>query len=204
MRCTVLGTHNKISALISLKFEISQPGATARRWGCCARSRWRLQGLLRPLLPRNWTREPVLCTVATLPGAAAREIRAWDEVAKSCVDRRATDAPDAETITGRLQELGAQYRAPILPGALTLTLASRAPPRVSWSTTFFGLWTLEELFRGNGVICRTQRVIQGDDNGHVGRPCEVSPAPPCPELFCELRGLCRHSYFGPRTCGRSR
>ena len=48
-----------------------QPGATARRWGCCARSRWRLQGLLRPLLPRNWTREPVLCTVATLPGAAA-------------------------------------------------------------------------------------------------------------------------------------
>ena len=27
----------------------------------------------------------------------------------------------------------------------------------------FGLWTLEELFRGNGVICRTQRVIQGDD-----------------------------------------
>ena len=34
--------------------------------------------------------------------------------------------------------------------------------------------------------------IQGDDNGHVGRPCEVSLAPPCPELFCELRGLCRH------------
>ena len=35
-----------------------QPGAAARRWGCCARSRWRLQGLLRPLLPRNRTREP--------------------------------------------------------------------------------------------------------------------------------------------------
>ncbi len=65
------------------------------------------------------------------------------------------------------------------------------------------LWTLEELFRGNCVICRTQRVIQGGDNGHVGRHCEVSPAPPCPELCCELRGLCRHSYFGPRTCGRS-
>ena len=57
--------------------------------------------------------------------------------------------------------------------------------------------------RGNDVIRRTQKVIQGDDNGHVGRPCEVSLAPPCPELFCELRGLCRHSYFGPRTCGRS-
>ena len=127
-----------------------QPGATARRWGCCARSRWRLQGLLRPLLPRNWTREPVLCTVATLPGAAAREIRAWDEVAKSCVDRRATDAPDAETITGRLQELGAQYRAPILPGALTLTLASRAPPRVSWSTTFKRGLT---VVRGLGILC---------------------------------------------------
>jgi len=44
--------------------------------------------------------------------------------------------------------------------------------------------------------------FQVDDNGHVGRPCEVS-LPPCPELFCELRGLCRHSYFGPRTCGGS-
>ena len=59
------------------------------------------------------------------------------------------------------------------------------------------------LIRGNGVTLRTQKVIQGGDNGHVGRPCEVSPAPPCPELFCELRGLCRHSYFGPRTFGRS-
>ena len=104
---------------------------------------------------------------------------------------------------GRLQELGAQHRVRILPGALTLALASQATPRVSWSTTFFGLWTLEELFRGNGVICRTQRVIQGDDNGHVGRHCEVSLAPPCPELCCELRGFRRHSYPGPRTCGRS-
>jgi hypothetical protein len=25
--------------------------------------------------------------------------------------------------------------------------------------------------------------FQGDDNGHVGRPCEVSLAPPYPELF---------------------
>ena len=59
------------------------------------------------------------------------------------------------------------------------------------------------FLRSDGVIRRTQKVIQGDDNGHVGRPFYVSPAPPCPELFCELRGLCRHSYFGPRACGRS-
>jgi hypothetical protein len=45
-------------------------------------------------------------------------------------------------------------------------------------------WTLEELFRGNGVTLRTQKVIQGGDNGHVGSPGQVSPAPPCPELFC--------------------
>jgi hypothetical protein len=25
--------------------------------------------------------------------------------------------------------------------------------------------------------------FQGDDNGHVGRPCEVSPALPFPELL---------------------
>ena len=56
-------------------------------------------------------------------------------LATSCVDRRATDAPDAAPLTGRLQELGAQHRARILPGALTLALASRAPPRLSWSTT---------------------------------------------------------------------
>ena len=39
------------------------------------------------------------------------------------------------------------------------------------------------FLRSNGVIHRTQKVIQGDDNGHVGRPCEVSLAPPYPELF---------------------
>ncbi len=72
----------------------------------------------------------MLCTVATLPGGAAREIRAWDCVATRCVDRRATDAPDAAPLTGRLQELGAQHGAPILPGALTLALASRAPPHI--------------------------------------------------------------------------
>jgi len=60
------------------------------------------------------------------------------------------------------------------------------------------------LFRGNGVTLRTRRVIQGDDNGHVGRPGEVSLAPPCPELCCELRGLCRHSYFGPRDVWQKR
>ena len=27
------------------------------------------------------------------------------------------------------------------------------------------------FFRGNGVTLRTQKVIQGGDNGHVGRPC---------------------------------
>ena len=31
----------------------------------------------------------------------------------------------------------------------------------------FGLWTLEELFRGNGVTLRTQKVIQGGDNGRA-------------------------------------
>ena len=67
-----------------------------------------------------------------------------------------------------------------------------------------GLVFSAAFLRGNCVIRRTQKVIQGGDNSHVGRPCEVSLAPPpCPELFCELRGLCRHSYFGPRTCGRS-
>ena len=70
------------------------------------------------------------------------------------------------------------------------------------ASTFCILYSVICL-RCNSVIHRTRKVIQGDDNGHVGRPRQVSPAPPCPELFCELRGLCRHSYFRPRTCGRS-
>ena len=28
-----------------------------------------------------------------------------------------------------------------------------------------------------------KNLLQGDDNGHVERPCEVSLAPPYPELF---------------------
>ena len=61
------------------------------------------------------------------------------------------------------------------------------------------------LHRGAVTVSSTgaENQIQVDDNGHVGRPCEVSLAPPCPELFCELRGLYRHSYFGPRTFGGS-
>jgi hypothetical protein len=39
------------------------------------------------------------------------------------------------------------------------------------------------FLRCNGVIHRTQKVIQVYDNGHVGRPCEVSLAPPFPELL---------------------
>ena len=39
------------------------------------------------------------------------------------------------------------------------------------------------FLRGNGVIHRGIDQLQGDDNGHVGRPCEVSLAPPYPELF---------------------
>jgi len=39
------------------------------------------------------------------------------------------------------------------------------------------------FLRGNSVIHRTQKVIQGDDNSHVGRPCQVSPDLPFPELL---------------------
>jgi len=42
------------------------------------------------------------------------------------------------------------------------------------------------FLRGNGVIHRTQKVIQGDDNGHVGRPCEV-PCAQKPFRFEPLR-----------------
>jgi hypothetical protein len=70
----------------------------------------------------------VLSTVASRPGAAARPIQALDSVATSCVDRRADDSPDTSSLTGRLQELGAQWHARIHPGALPLARASRAPP----------------------------------------------------------------------------
>ena len=42
--------------------------------------------------------------------------------------------------------------------------------------------------------------IQGDDNGHVGVLARFPWLLPI-RNSCELRGLCSHSYFGPRTCG---
>ena len=38
-----------------------------------------------------------------------------------------------------------------------------------------------------------------DDNGHVGRPCEVSLAPPCPELGTLLRVTGPLPSLVPRT-----
>jgi hypothetical protein len=45
------------------------------------------------------------------------------------------------------------------------------------------------FIRGNSVTLRTQKVIQGGDNGHVGRPCEVSLALPCPGEACLMERL---------------
>ena len=50
--------------------------------------------------------------------------------------------------------------------------------RVEVLTISFSIQYSVMFIRGNGVTRRTQKVIQGDDNGHVGRPCEVSLAPP--------------------------
>ena len=62
--------------------------------------------------------------------------------------------------------------------------------------------SLESIFRRTTVTHRTQKVIQGGDCC----PRRMSLLR-FPWLFpirnpCELRGLYRRSYFGPRTCGR--
>jgi len=65
----------------------------------------------------------------------------------------------------------------------------------------FGLWTLECLFRGNVIIHRAHKAIQGDDCRPRRRSWLRFPwLSPIRNSF-ELRGLCRRSYFGPRTCG---
>ena len=55
--------------------------------------------------------------------------------------------------------------------------------------------------RGNGIIHRAHKAIQGDDC----RPRRMSllrfPWLSPIRNSCELRGLYRRSYFGPRTCG---
>jgi hypothetical protein len=60
---------------------------------------------------------------------------------------------------------------------------------------FFGALVL--YLRGNCVIHRGIDQLQGDDNGHVGRPCEVSLAPPYPEPFASYG-----SSTVTRTSGR--
>ena len=64
------------------------------------------------------------------------------------------------------------------------------------------LWTLEYLFRGNVIIHRAHKAIQGDYCHPRRRSWLRFPwLSPIRNSF-ELRGLCRRSYFGPRTCGR--
>ena len=64
------------------------------------------------------------------------------------------------------------------------------------------LWTLEWVVRGYVGIHRARKAIQVDGC----RPRRMSLRR-FPRLFpirnpCELRGLYRRSYFGPRTCAR--
>jgi hypothetical protein len=63
------------------------------------------------------------------------------------------------------------------------------------------VWTLEWVFRGYVGIHRAQKAIQVDGC----RPRRVSwlrfPWLSPLRNPCELRGLYRRSYFGPRTCG---
>ena len=52
----------------------------------------------------------------------------------------------------------------------------------------FGIWRLVlvlvlHIYAVTVSSTGAENQFQGDDNGHVGRPCEVSLAPPYPELF---------------------
>jgi len=69
------------------------------------------------------------------------------------------------------------FRIPVVPGTrLSLSYDRRSSISVSGGLggTPSSIQYSVMFVRGNGVIRRTQKVIQGDDNGHVGRPCEVS------------------------------
>ena len=48
-----------------------------------------------------------------------------------------------------------------------------AQPRFTYSPVnpLLGTWYLVVAYRGNGGIRRGIYQLQGDDNGHVGRPC---------------------------------
>ena len=108
-------------------------------------------------------------------------------------------APQQLRLIIRSSVAPAAHMAPLFSGttspaaAMLDSLDHPPPPPIQYSVMFI---------HGNGVTLRTQKVIQGGDNGHVGHPCEVSPAPPCPELFCELRGLCS-LFQNTRTCTRA-
>jgi hypothetical protein len=67
-----------------------------------------------------------------------------------------------------------------------------------------GLGTLEELFCGNVIIHRARKAIQVDHcRPRRGSWLRFPWLSPIWNSF-KLRGLHRHSYFGPRTCGRRR
>jgi hypothetical protein len=65
----------------------------------------------------------------------------------------------------------------------------------------FGLWTFECLFRGNVGIHRAPKAIQVDGSRPRRRSWLRFPWLSPIRNPCELWGLYRRSYFGPRTCG---
>ena len=91
-----------------------------------------------------------------------------------------------------------EVMAQVSPGSL-LPVSGTLP------SVGFGLWTLECVFRGNVGIHRVPKAIQVDGI----RPRRVSllgfPFSSLSGTFAslKLRGLCRRSYFGPRTCDGS-
>ena len=78
------------------------------------------------------------------------------------------------------------------------TKSNRSHLRTSQYSVFSNVCPRERCHPQGPKTC-----FKGMTTATSGVLARFSPAPPCPELFCELRGLCRHSNPGSRTCGRS-
>jgi hypothetical protein len=78
-------------------------------------------------------------------------------------------------------------------------LRRRSWLRLPWLSPI--LWTLECLFRSNVCIHRAPKAIQVDGSRRRRRSWLRFPWLSPIRNPCELRGLYRRSYFGPRTCG---
>ena len=124
---------------------------------------------------------PIVASWACAPPSSAPALSSvftiLDGNDRWCVDVSFPDGPPAAP-GADFCVCGPPSGPSVSAGAYFFAVVRFCPRSIAPFVPFTSIQYSVMVIRGNGVTLRTQKVIQGGDNGHVGHPCEVSPAPP--------------------------